>query len=190
MAKQYGIDPRLVIWIQRNTGRDLQTFSDLAKIKCLDSRRRNFSAVKKIEDVRLPSYFLFTEGEESEPQETNMQETDMRGKCRRDHLEMIRQLYGVEELQGYTEDEIAIVKKYFDPLPGALEEFWQEAARTEALHHVQDRWIRPEDFDKWDWLKDSDYLVILMENQGCCRAGIRRKDLGKQIRRSMWLQIR
>lgn len=47
MTKQYGIDPRLVIWIQRNTGHDLQTFSDLAKIKCLDSRRRNFSAVKK-----------------------------------------------------------------------------------------------------------------------------------------------
>ena len=61
MAKQYGIDPRLVIWIQRNTGRDLQTFSDLAKIKCLDSRRRNFSAVKKIEDVRLPSWLEIKE---------------------------------------------------------------------------------------------------------------------------------
>ena len=29
MIKQYGIDPKLVIWIQRNTGHDLQTFSDL-----------------------------------------------------------------------------------------------------------------------------------------------------------------
>ena len=56
--KQYGIDPRLVIWIQKNTGHDLQTFSDLAKIKCLDSRKRNFSAVKKIEDVRLPSWLV------------------------------------------------------------------------------------------------------------------------------------
>lgn len=54
--KQYGIDPRLVIWIQRNTGRDLQTFSDLAKMKYLDSRKRNFSSAKKIEDVRLPSW--------------------------------------------------------------------------------------------------------------------------------------
>ncbi len=53
--KQYGIDPRLVIWIQKNTGHDLQTFSDLAKIKCLNSRKRNFYAVKKIEDVRLPA---------------------------------------------------------------------------------------------------------------------------------------
>ena len=63
MTKQYGIDPRLVIWIQRNTGRDLQTFSDLAKIKCLDSRRRNFSAVKKIEDVRLPSWLEIKEND-------------------------------------------------------------------------------------------------------------------------------
>ena len=58
MVKQYGIDPRLVIWIQKNTGHDLQTFSDLAKIKCLDSRKRNFSAVKKIEDVHLPSWLV------------------------------------------------------------------------------------------------------------------------------------
>ena len=53
--KQNGIDPRHVIWIQKNTGHNLQTFSDLAKFKCLNSRKRNFYAVKKIEDVRLPA---------------------------------------------------------------------------------------------------------------------------------------
>ncbi|MEY8395208.1 hypothetical protein AALB64_10350 [Lachnospiraceae bacterium 45-P1] len=63
MMKQYGIDPRLVIWIQKNTGHDLQTFSDLAKIKCLDSRKRNFSVVKKIEDVRLPSWLVVKDGD-------------------------------------------------------------------------------------------------------------------------------
>ncbi len=56
IRKQYGIDPRLVMWIQRNTGRDMQTFSDLAKMKYMDSRKRNFSSAKKIEDVRLPSW--------------------------------------------------------------------------------------------------------------------------------------
>ena len=60
-----------------------------------------------------------------------------------------------------------------------LEEFWSRAVRTEAIHRVQDKWIRPEDFDRWGWLRDGDYLVILIENQGCCRAGIRRKDLTK-----------
>ena len=37
-------------------------------------------------------------------------------------MEMIRQLYSVEELQGYTEDEIAFVKDCFGALPGAVEE--------------------------------------------------------------------
>ena len=63
MMKQYGIDPRLVIWIQRNTGHDLQTFSDLTKMKSLDSRRRNFSAVKKVEDIRLPSWLMVKEND-------------------------------------------------------------------------------------------------------------------------------
>lgn len=61
IVKQYGIDPRLVIWIQKNTGHDLQTFSGLAMIKCLDSRKRNFFAVKKIEDVRLPFWLVIKE---------------------------------------------------------------------------------------------------------------------------------
>ena len=118
--------------------------------------------------------YLVTEEQEAEPQGTGTQ-----GQNKRDYMEMIRQLYAVETLQGYTDEEIAIVKKYFDPLPLALETFWKKAACTEAIHKVQDQWIRPEDFEKWDWLRDGDYLVILIENQGCCRAGIRRKDLAK-----------
>ena len=118
--------------------------------------------------------YLFTEEREAGPQDAGAQ-----GQNQREYREEIRQLYGVEELQGYTEEELAVVKKYFAPLPPVLEEFWNRAAHTEAIHKVQDRWIRPEDFDKWDWLKDGDYLVILIENQGCCRAGIRRKDLTK-----------
>ncbi len=112
--------------------------------------------------------YLFTEEQETEPQDASAQ-----GQDRREHGEMIRQLYRVKELQGYTEEKLAVVKKYFNSLPRVLEEFWNRAARTEAIHKVQDRWIRPEDFDRWDWLKDGDYLVILIENQGCCRAGIR-----------------
>ena len=63
MMKQYGSDPRLVIWIQKNTGHDLQTFSYLTKMKSLDSRRRNFSAVKKVEDIRLPSWLMVKEND-------------------------------------------------------------------------------------------------------------------------------
>ena len=95
-----------------------------------------------------------------------------------DFLEiMIKQLYGVEELQGYEEKDIALVKKYFNPLPRTVEDFWRRAGRIEAIYHVQDHWIGPEEFRKWDWLKNNDYLILLNENQGCCRAGIRRSDL-------------
>ena len=92
-------------------------------------------------------------------------------------MEMIRQLYSVEELQGYTEDEIAFVKDCFGALPGTVEEFWRRAARTEAIHRVQDFWTEPEMFRKQERLRDSSYLILLIENQGCCRAGIRISDL-------------
>ena len=134
-----------------------------------------FNKLEEMPELTWPGVpCLFTEASEAEPDETGVQ-----GQNRRDYMEMIRQLYGVEELQGCTEEEIAVVKQYFDPLPSALEEFWKRAVCTEEIHKVQDKWIRPGDFNKWDWLRDSDYLVILIENQGCCRAGIRRKDLGK-----------
>ncbi len=96
-----------------------------------------------------------------------------------DFWENLRQLYAVEELQGYTEAEIASVKAYFGTLPQVVEEFWRRAGRTEAIHHVQDMWMKPENFQRWDWMRNSDCLILLNENQGCCRAGIRRSDLDK-----------
>lgn len=96
-----------------------------------------------------------------------------------DFWESLKQLYAVEELQGYEETEIALVKAHFGALPQVVEEFWRRAGRTEAIHHVQDMWMKPEDFQKGDWLRNSDCLILLNENQGCCRAGIRRSDLDK-----------
>ncbi|MDE7222241.1 MAG: hypothetical protein K2O34_00490, partial [Acetatifactor sp.] len=96
-----------------------------------------------------------------------------------DFGESLKQLYAVEELQGYEEAEIAFVKDCFGALPYTVEEFWRRAGRTEAIHHVQDMWVKPEDFQRRDWLRNSDCLILLNENQGCCRAGIRRSDLDK-----------
>ena len=42
---------------------------------------------------------LFTEEQEAEPHEVGTQ-----GQNKGDYMEMIRQLYAVEELQGYTEE--------------------------------------------------------------------------------------
>ena len=109
-----------------------------------------FNKLEEMPELTWPGVpYLFAEASEAEPDETGTQELN-----KKDYMEMLRKLYAVEE-------------------------FWKRAGCTETLHKVQDKWIRPEDFNKWDWLREGDYLVILIENQGCCRAGIRRKDLGK-----------
>ena len=90
---------------------------------------------------------------------------------------IIRQLYAVDELQGYAEGEIHFLKELFGALPRVLEDFYRAAGNTEVIHHVQDSWMLPENFRKWKWLQTSDHMILLNENQGVCRAGIRREDL-------------
>ncbi len=63
----------------------------------------------------------------------------------------------------YLEKKAYEISLAFDSLPPVLEEIWKRAACTEAIHKVQDKWIRPKDFDNWDWLRDSDYLAILID---------------------------
>ena len=91
--------------------------------------------------------------------------------------ELFQKLYAVETLQGYTEAEIKYLTELFGALPQVLEEYYRVAGRTEAFHQVQDEWILPEHLKRWDWLRQLDYMVLLNENQGVCRAGIRRQDL-------------
>lgn len=86
-------------------------------------------------------------------------------------------LYGVTELQGYSEADIAYLKERFGALPPVLEEFYRAAGRTEAFHQVQDTWLLPEHFQTWNWLQETEHLFLLNENQGVCRALIRREDL-------------
>lgn len=96
-----------------------------------------------------------------------------------DYKEMIKQLYAVDKLHGCSQKDIDFVKNHFGTIPATVEDFWRNACRTSAIHHVQDQWITPDDFQKYDWLKNNDYLILLNENQGCCRAGIRKDDLDK-----------
>lgn len=91
--------------------------------------------------------------------------------------DMLKQIYAVNDLQGYTEDELDSLKQLFGALPQVLEDYYRAAGRTEAFHHVQDSWMLPEHFQRWDWLKNASHLILLNENQGVCRAGIRREDL-------------
>lgn len=94
-----------------------------------------------------------------------------------DFWETFKPLYTVDTLQGYTEEDMAVLREMFGTLPQVLEDYYCAAGRTEAFHHVQDMWVLPEHFRKWKWLQESEYMIILNENQGACRAAIRRDDL-------------
>lgn len=92
--------------------------------------------------------------------------------------EMFKPLYAADALEGYAAEEIAYLKELFGALPRVLEEFYRAAGCTKEFHCAQDTWMLPEHFKKWEWLRKSHYLILLNENQGVCRAGIRREDLG------------
>lgn len=93
------------------------------------------------------------------------------------YIEIIKSLYGIDCLQGCDIEEMNDMKSLFGELPKVLEEYYLKAAKTEEFHCVQDIWMLPEHFMKWEWLQNSEYLILLNENQGVCRAGIRREDL-------------
>lgn len=59
--------------------------------------------------------YLFTEEREAEAQDV-----DAQGQNQRAYTEMIRQLYGVEELQGYTEEELETVRFGLEKQPFGL----------------------------------------------------------------------
>lgn len=92
-------------------------------------------------------------------------------------FERLRKLYAADKLTGLGEDDIGYMRELFGALPKTVEEFYRKAARTEALHHGQDSWLLPEDFRRREWLRKSDCLLLLNENQGVFHAGIRRCDL-------------
>lgn len=92
-------------------------------------------------------------------------------------LEKIKPLYGIDELQGYTDADIALLRDRFGVLPQVLEEYYRAAGRTKAFHDVQDIWILPEDYGLGESLRQTQYLILLDENQSVCCCGIRREDL-------------
>ncbi|MDE7193313.1 MAG: hypothetical protein K2O14_05015 [Oscillospiraceae bacterium] len=92
-------------------------------------------------------------------------------------FEWLKSLYAVDSLEGLPDEDIDYMRELFGTLPRAVEEFYRRAARTDALHHGQDQWLLPEHFRKSEWLRGSDCLLLLNENQGVFRAGILRDDL-------------
>lgn len=91
--------------------------------------------------------------------------------------EIVRDLYGVDQPQGCTEEEIAAMKERFGAIPAVVEDFWRTFGRTKELNQCQDNWWFPALYEKWGNLSEGDFLILLCENQGVCRSGIRKTDL-------------
>lgn len=90
---------------------------------------------------------------------------------------LVCDLYGIDQPQGCTEEEIAAVREKFGALPAVVEDFWRTFGRTKELNQCQDEWTFPEDFQRWKHLAELDYLILLCENQGVCRSCILPEDL-------------
>lgn len=91
--------------------------------------------------------------------------------------EIVRDLYGVDQPQGCTEEEIAAMKERFGAIPAVVEDFWRTFGRTKELTRTDDTWFFPEDFQRWDHLAQSGDLPLLDENQYVCEAVVLQKDL-------------
>ena len=74
--------------------------------------------------------------------------------------ELIKNLYGVDKLEGYSDEDIAFLKEMFGDMPEVLEDYYRKAGRTEILKHLQDEWILPEHYKKWEWLKENNAAVL------------------------------
>ncbi len=97
-----------------------------------------------------------------------------------DLYEIMKNLYNIDEFKGYSDDDIVFLKEMFGNLPKVLEDYYRKVGRTEILKHLQDEWILPEHYKKWDWLKnEKDFYILMNENQGVFQLGIRREDMCK-----------
>lgn len=91
--------------------------------------------------------------------------------------QLVRDLYGIDQPQGCTEEEIAAIREKFGAIPPVLEDFWRTFGHTKELNYGQDDWIFPGDFQRSKYMFQFDDLRLFCENQACCWAGILRKDL-------------
>ncbi|KQO34624.1 hypothetical protein ASF10_02615 [Flavobacterium sp. Leaf82] len=89
---------------------------------------------------------------------------------------VIKKLFGVTEPNGFTENEIQVVKDIFGELPKVFTDYYTELGKIQNLNHTQDLLIVPERFQ---YYKHNDYLIFYSENQKACVWGIHKNDLSK-----------
>lgn len=87
---------------------------------------------------------------------------------------IIKKLYGIAEPNGFTENDLEIVKEVFGDLPKVFIDYYTQLGKIESLNHTQDLLIIPERFQ---YYKHDDYLIFYSENQKVCVWGIHKEDL-------------
>lgn len=85
----------------------------------------------------------------------------------------ILKLFNVENPVGYSPEVIEKAKLAVGALPSELEKFYLYCGASEELHHLQDELILP---DRFNDFAASDYIIFFNENQGVCRAGVKKSD--------------
>lgn len=89
---------------------------------------------------------------------------------------IIKNLFHITESNGFTNDEIQVVKDIFGQLPEVFVDYYTELGKIQNLNHTQDLLIIPERFQ---YYKNDDYLIFYSENQKACVWGIHKDDLSK-----------
>jgi len=85
----------------------------------------------------------------------------------------ISKLFCVTSPTGYSEKKLEEVEGKVGKIPEALRLFYKKYGNTKKLCYMQDQLVLPDDFLG---LIDDAYLIFFDENQGVCRAGIKKTD--------------
>lgn len=94
--------------------------------------------------------------------------------------EILRNIYGIDEEKGLSEDDMKYFESRFGKVPDTLREFYLLCGNNpNVINYNQDLWCTPSDYRKWTWLQKSEDFIILNENQGVCHAFIKKEDFGK-----------
>ncbi|UPZ17252.1 hypothetical protein [Flavobacterium humidisoli] len=86
----------------------------------------------------------------------------------------IKKLFGITELNGFTNDEIQVVKDVFGQLPKVFIDYYIELGKIQNLNQTQDSLVIHERFQFYN---HNDYLIFYTENQHACVWGIHKDNL-------------
>lgn len=94
--------------------------------------------------------------------------------------ELIKKLYGIEQFQGCLVEDLDYMIKKFDEIPAQVIEIYNTIGGTQQLNRVQDQWLFPDQYRKYNWMDDDvykDYFILMNENQGVYQIVIKREDM-------------